>query len=159
MKKVILALLALAVVVGAVLVGWELVAKPGPLRKVWWKIKGVEPWVFEARLAIPLQAAIDEEQLANENRLLDKREILLPVIKDLKLVEAWELDGEWAAVERLASQSDFRMGENELQLLLAVWDEDKELAGRIIQPLAESFIRARSDAASAAPGWSVGGGR
>jgi len=155
MKKAVLALVAIGVLVGAVLVGWELVAKPGPLRLAWWRYKAYRNPVYEARLQMDLRQAISDENLAEENQLLDGGEVLLPVIRELGLVETWQLDGEWAAVERLASNSMLRRGESELLLVLAVRDPNQELAGKIIQPLGKSLYEQKQKEAREVP---AGGG-
>lgn len=140
MKKAIKALVAIGVIVGVVLVGWELVAKPGPLRKAWWRYKMYRNPVYEARLQMNLRQAITDEDLARENQTLDGGAVLLPVVRELGLVEVWQVDGEWAAVERLAANSGLRRGDSELVLILAVRDSEQEVAGKIIQPLGKSFF-------------------
>jgi len=59
MKKAFMALVAIGVLVGAVLVGWELVAKPGPLRLAWRRYKAYRNPVYEARheLSTPIHRA------------------------------------------------------------------------------------------------------
>lgn len=144
MKKAILALAAIVVLVGVVWVGWELVSwdgkNPGPLRKTYWRIRDRNRQVYEARLEISLRQAISDEQLAQENRVLDSADVLLPVVRSLGLVEAWQVEGEWAAVERLATNSNLRRGDNDLSLFLTVRGSDQEITGKIIQPLGKSFF-------------------
>jgi len=156
MKKAFLALVAIGVLVGAVWVGWELVTwdgvNPGPLRRTYWRIRDSRNPVYEARLQMTLRQTITAEQLATENQELDRGEVLLPVIRELGLVETWQVEGEWAAVERLAANSDLRQGDTELQLILTVRDSNQELAGKIIQPLGKSFFEQKQRAGRVVPG-------
>jgi hypothetical protein len=165
MKKAILALMAVVVLVGGVWVGWELVTwdgvNPGPLRKAYWRIRDSRNPVYEARLEMSLRQAISDEALALENQVLDSSEVLLPVVRSLGLVEAWQVEGEWAAVERLAASSDLRRSDSEFKLILSARDSNQEIAGKIIQPLGKSFFDKKQRDAATAPGGGLppGGGR
>jgi hypothetical protein len=149
MKRAIQVLFLVGMLVGAVLVVWELVAKPGPLRKGWWAIRARVNPVYEARIQFNLRQPITDEQLQAENKLLDGEEVLMTVIKDLKLAETWQVSGESAAVKQLAQNSELRRGENEFVLILAVRDPDRELAGKIAEPLGRSFVAIKQQQAAA----------
>jgi len=149
MKKAFIALLAIGVLVGAVLVGWELVAKPGPLRKVWRSMRGRDMQVYEARYQFNLTVPMNDEQLAAENRLLDSQDILMPVVQELKLAEKWQLAGDWAAIERLAANSELRRGDTELILILAARDPEQETAGQLIEPLVRLYVEQKRKQAAA----------
>jgi len=149
MKKAFLGLLAIGVLVGVVLVGWELVAKPGPLRKAVWAYRAHRNPVYEARLQFNLRQALNDEQLAAENLLLDGGDVLMPVVRDLQLAATWKMAGEWAAIEKLAENSELRRGDNEFVLILAVRDSDKDLAGRIIEPLGRGYVEFKQKQVSA----------
>lgn len=159
MKKAFLALLAIGVLVGAVLVGWELVAKPGPLRKAWWSYKASKNPLYEARLQFNLKQPLSDEQLAVENQLLDSGDILMGVVQELKLTDAWQLAGDWAAIQKLAETSQLRRGDNEFMLILAAQDPDKELAGKIIEPLGRAYVAYKQKQATAGGGMPAGGGQ
>ena len=158
MKKAFFGLVAIGVLVGVVLVGWELVAKPGPLRRAVWAYRAYRNPVYEARLQFNLKHALNDEQLAAENLLLDGGDILMPVVRDLQLSATWQVAGEWAAIERLAQNSELRRGDNEFMLILAVRDTDKDLAGKIIEPLGRGYVEFKQKQASAAGSMPGGSG-
>jgi hypothetical protein len=143
MKKAFLWLMAFAVLVGVVLVGWELVAKPGPMRRAWWAYKAYKNPVYEANCRFPWNLPITEDQLAEENRVLDRMDLLVPLVKELGLTEYLGVPDDTAAAVRLAEASNLRRGENELQVVLYVHSPDREFLKKVINPLAKAYIEKR----------------
>ena len=139
MKKILLWLVVVGAAVCALLVAWEVVAKPGPLRVAWWRYKMWKNPVYEAAIKFTAQRSLTDTELAAENQLLDSMALLLPLVQDLELAKAWGTPDDTAAMVRLARQSEIRRGTGELELLLAVRDADRELIGRIIEPLAQAY--------------------
>ncbi len=145
MKRVVIWVLAIGVVAGTVLVGWDLVgwrmgAEPGPLRKVWRAYKWKRHPIYEARVQLSMVRAITDDELAAENQLLDERDLLLPIVRELELAKRWEAPDETAAMVRLAEASNLRRGSGELELQLYVHGSDQELVGKIITPLTERYV-------------------
>jgi len=143
MKKAFLWFVGLVVLVGVVLIGWELVHKPGPLRAAWWAYKAYKNPVYETKIQFPLTLPISEEQLAAENQLLDSMDLLRPLVKELGLAAMLGAPDDTAAAVRLAEASNLRRGPGELQLELYVQSPDKEFLGKVTNPLAKAYIEKR----------------
>ncbi len=156
MKKAFLGLVVLGVLVGVVLVGWELVAQPGPMRKAWWAFKAYKNPVYETKIQFPLGQPISEEQLAAENQLLDRMDLLLPLVLELGLTEQLGAPDDTAAVVRLAEASNLRRGPGELQIELYVQSPEKEFLSKVTTPLAKAYLEKRQ--AMVSDGKMKGGG-
>lgn len=139
MKKILLWLMVVGAAVCVLLVAWEVVAKPGPLRLAWWNYKMWRNPVYEAAIKFTTERPLTDDELAAENQLLDSMTLLMPLVQELELAKEWGTPDDTAAMVRLAQQSGFRRGNDELDLLLTVQDSNRELIGRIIEPLARSY--------------------
>lgn len=140
MKRALTWLLVVGMLVGTVLVVWELVAKPGPLRWGWRYLKWKRNPVYEAQVRWPLQRPITEDELKAENQLLDSLDLLMPIVRELELAKRWKVADDTAAMVRLAECSNLRCGVGELELQLYVHGGDRELIGKIINPLAQEYV-------------------
>jgi hypothetical protein len=143
MKRLLMWLVTIGVIAGTVLVGWELISPPGPLRKVWRAYKFRRNPLYEARVELTLVRPISDEELAAENQLLDSMDMLMPLVRDLKLNEVWQTPDETAAMVRLAQASNLRRGSGDLEIHLSVTGTDRELIGELINPLARSYVEAK----------------
>ena len=150
MKKAILGVLAFGVLVVGVLGVWELVAKPGPLRRVWWAYKAYQNPVYETKIQFTMMQPVSEEQLAIENQMLDRMDLLLPLVKQLGLKDQLGVPDETAAAVRLAEASNLRKGPGELQIELYVQSPDKEFLMKVTNPLAKAYLEERQAMTAAA---------
>jgi len=156
MKKAFLGLVAFGVLVGVVLVAWELVAAPGPMRKAWWAFKAYKNPVYQTKIQFPLKGPISEEQRAAENQLLDRMDLLLPLVEELGLREELGAPDDTAAAVRLAEASNLRRVPDELMIELYVQSPDKEFLQKVTTPLAKAYLEKR--AAVGRDGKTNGGG-
>lgn len=114
---------------GASLVGW----------KLWQRQKAralmAEHQRWEVSIQLPLQKAVGGEELAKlleeQNRRLDRYEVLRPVIDDLDLVTFWGLPGPDEAMEKLKEVTEFRAGAEPGVVVFVAGDSDKEMAGKL----------------------------
>jgi len=103
--------------------------------------------MWESAGKLPLARSLGDEEmmrfLVGENNILHSEKILLPVVRQLNLVEAFHVSDEAAAMERLRERSEVRKVDSS-SVVLSFRDHDRELAGKISSVLGGVFVRAHN---------------
>jgi hypothetical protein len=103
--------------------------------------------LWEASGSLPLARPLGDVEmkkfLEEENKVLDKEEILLPVVRQLGLVAAFHVANEAEAVARLRERSEVRKGSSAV-VVLVFRDRDRDLAARVSRSLGDAFVRAHN---------------
>lgn len=98
---------------------------------------------WEIKADVPLPEGLTTEQfeahMERQNVMLDRYEVLRPVVDELSLVTFWGVPDTGAAVAKLKESSGFREGEEAGTMWFVVADKDKEMTGLLREALGRSF--------------------